>query len=84
MTWPATSTRPVAVASNLKEKPVKKDMVVIREIGLSAEVRSVRQIDLRIKEAERLGFKQCVIPKNNLSRGLSGGGIDRGKYQRGL
>ena len=54
-----------AVASNLKEKPVKKDMVVIGEIGLSAEVRSVRQIDLRIKEAERLGFKQCVIPKNN-------------------
>ncbi len=54
-----------AVASNLKEKPVKKDTVVIGEIGLSAEVRSVRQIDLRIKEAERLGFKQCVIPKNN-------------------
>lgn len=54
-----------AVASNLKEKPVKKDTVVIGEIGLSAEVRSVHQIDLRIKEAQRLGFKQCVIPKNN-------------------
>lgn len=54
-----------AVASNLKEKPVKKDTVVIGEIGLSAEVRSVYQIDLRIKEAQRLGFKQCVIPKNN-------------------
>jgi len=54
-----------AVASNLKEKPAKKDTVVIGEIGLSAEVRSVHQITLRIQEAQRLGFKQCIIPKNN-------------------
>ncbi len=59
-----------AVASNLKEKPAKKDTVVIGEIGLSAEVRSVHQITLRIKEAERLGFKQCIIPKNNFEPGI--------------
>ena len=59
-----------AVASNLKEKPAKKDTVVIGEIGLSAEVRSVYQISLRIKEAERLGFKQCIIPKNNFEPGI--------------
>lgn len=62
-----------AVASNLKEKPAKKDTVVIGEIGLSAEVRSVHQISLRIKEAQRLGFKQCIIPKNNLEPGMKSG-----------
>ena len=59
-----------AVASNLKEKPAKKDTVVIGEIGLSAEVRSVHQITLRIQEAQRLGFKQCIIPKNNFEPGI--------------
>ncbi len=62
-----------AVASNLKEKPANKDTVVIGEIGLSAEVRSVHQISLRIKEAQRLGFKQCIIPKNNLEPGMNPG-----------
>ena len=62
-----------AVASNLKEKPANKDTVVIGEIGLSAEVRSVHQIALRIKEAQRLGFKQCIIPKNNLEPGIKAG-----------
>lgn len=58
----------LAVASSFKEKVAKKDMVVIGEVGLASEIRSVNQISLRIKEAERLGFKQCVIPKNNLDR----------------
>lgn len=58
----------LAVVSSFKEKIAKKDTVIIGEIGLASEIRSVSQISLRIKEAARLGFKQCVIPRNNLDK----------------
>ncbi len=56
----------IAVASALLDKVVPFDTVVIGEVGLSSEVRSVSQVLLRINEAERLGFKRCIMPKNNL------------------
>src|SRR6185436_11306767 len=56
----------VAVASALLDKVVPFDTVVFGEVGLSSEVRSVSQVILRINEAERLGFKRCIMPKNNL------------------
>jgi DNA repair protein RadA/Sms len=56
----------MAIASALLDKPIPPDMVVVGEVGLSSEVRSVSQIAQRISEAEKLGFKKCVIPKNNL------------------
>ncbi|MBF0484472.1 MAG: DNA repair protein RadA [Candidatus Omnitrophica bacterium] len=59
----------VSVASALLDKPVPYDTVFIGEVGLAAEVRSVSQISSRIKEAEKLGFKRCVLPKNNLKAG---------------
>ena len=40
-------------------------MVFIGEIGLSGEVRSVNMIEKRIKEAEKLGYKTCIIPESN-------------------
>lgn len=57
----------MAVASGLLDKPVPYDTVVLGEVGLSAEVRSVGQILVRINEAEKLGFKNCIIPKNNFN-----------------
>ncbi len=60
----------MAVASALLDKPVAFDTVVLGEVGLSAETRSVSQLAIRLNEAQRLGFKKCIIPKNNLkSRG---------------
>jgi DNA repair protein RadA/Sms len=56
----------IAVASALLDKVVPFDTVLIGEVGLSSEVRSVSQVVLRINEAERLGFKRCIMPKNNL------------------
>jgi DNA repair protein RadA/Sms len=56
----------VTVASSFKEKVVPSDTLVIGEIGLGGEVRSVNQIELRLKEAQRLGFKKAVIPKDNI------------------
>ena len=58
----------IAVASALLDKIVPFDMVFLGEVGLSAEVRSVSQLAVRLKEAEKLGFKRCVIPKNNMNK----------------
>jgi DNA repair protein RadA/Sms len=60
----------VALASSLKEAPAERESVVIGEVGLGGEVRSVSQIERRIKEAEKLGFKRCIIPHGNL-KGLN-------------
>jgi len=43
-----------------------RDRVALGEVGLSGEVRSISQVPLRIREAEKLGFKRCLIPKENL------------------
>ena len=56
----------VAIASSLKEVPVEQEDVILGEVGLSAEVRAISQPEARIKEAQRLGFKCCIIAKNNL------------------
>lgn len=55
----------VAVASAFREQLVIADTVVLGEIGLAGEIRSISQIALRVNEAEKLGFKHCIIPRNN-------------------
>ena len=55
----------LAVASSYKNVPIPKDLVAIGEVGLTGEVRAVNMIEKRIKEAEKLGFKRCIIPENN-------------------
>lgn len=56
----------MTIASSFKEKVIPSDTVVIGEVGLGGEVRSVSQIEIRLKEAQRLGFKKALIPKNNV------------------
>ena len=56
-----------AVASALLDKIVAYDTVVVGEVGLSSEVRSVSQVAIRINEAEKLGFKKCILPAKNLN-----------------
>lgn len=56
----------VAIASALQDKVLPSDLVVLGEVGLASEVRSISQLSLRINEAQKLGFKRCLIPKNNL------------------
>ena len=53
----------VAIISAASGDPVPKDTVIMGEIGLAGEVRHVPQPDLRLKEAEKLGFKSAFIPK---------------------
>ncbi len=54
-----------AIASSFSEKYAKNDTVVIGEVGLGGEVRSVNHIEKRIQEAAKLGFKRVLIPSNN-------------------
>lgn len=58
----------VAVASSFLNRSVRSKTVVFGEVGLSGEVRAVSQVDVRLREAERLGFKAAVLPKNNFQR----------------
>ena len=55
----------MTIASSFKEKAISPDTVFVGEVGLGGEVRSVNQIEIRLKEAQRLGFKKAVIPKDN-------------------
>lgn len=52
-----------AIASANKGRPVPPDTVIIGEVGLSGEVRSVSQLGQRLNEAAKLGFARCILPK---------------------
>ena len=52
----------VAIVSSFKNKPVNNDTIFIGEVGLGGEIRSAGQINTRINEAVRLGFKRCLLP----------------------
>ncbi len=55
-----------AVASSLKNQAANHNFVVLGEVGLGGEIRSVGHIEKRILEAEKLGFDTVVLPKNNM------------------
>jgi DNA repair protein RadA/Sms len=59
----------VAIASSLTDKVIDNQTIIIGEVGLGGEIRSVGHIEKRIQEAEKLGFKTVVIPSGN-SKGL--------------
>lgn len=60
---------PVALAliSGLKDAVIPSDTIAFGEIGLTGEIRSVSNADLRIGEAARMGFKRVLVPHHNLS-----------------
>jgi DNA repair protein RadA/Sms len=54
-----------SLASSFLDRPVAADTVVFGEVGLVGEVRGISQMDIRIREAARMGFKRCIMPKTN-------------------
>jgi len=52
----------VAVASSYRDHPVAADLAVVGEVGLSGELRSVGQLERRLREAAKLGFNRCLVP----------------------
>ena len=65
-----------ALASSMLEKPVPPDTVVCGEVGLAGEIRAVAHIDLRIRESQRLGFSQFILPKTNFDRCGAGSSLE--------
>lgn len=53
----------VALASSVRDVPVAADLAVVGEIGLSGEVRSIGQLEARLSEAARLGFRKVIVPR---------------------
>jgi len=73
-----------AMISSFTDRPVARRMTIFGEIGLAGEIRGVNQPELRLKEAQKLGFTKCILPKSNLA-GLAPGvemelvGVDKVK-----
>jgi DNA repair protein RadA/Sms len=53
----------VAIASSVRDRPVGADLAFVGEVGLSGELRAVGQLEARLKEAAKLGFRRCIVPK---------------------
>jgi DNA repair protein RadA/Sms len=58
----------VAIASSVRDHPVRADAVLIGEVGLNGELRAVGQMTARLREASKLGFKAAIVPRR-LRRG---------------
>jgi DNA repair protein RadA/Sms len=62
----------LSIASSFRDKTTNAELVAIGELGLSGELRNVSQIDRRIAEAEKLGFKHCLIPAQSQAKNTKG------------
>ena len=65
-----------AVASSNRDNIVSENTVLIGEVGLTGEVRSVSRIDQRLQEAAALGFTHAVIPKGNMKNSKKPKGLN--------
>lgn len=63
-----------AVLSSNVDTPIEAGWCMAGEVGLSGEVRPVNRIEQRVAEAEKLGFKQMIIPRHNIQ------GLNREKF----
>ncbi|ADQ40047.1 DNA repair protein RadA [Caldicellulosiruptor acetigenus I77R1B] len=64
-----------AIASSYKGIPIG-DTVLIGEVGLTGEIRAVSNIEKRLNEAKKLGFKRAIIPKRNMESIQNDGTIE--------
>ncbi len=56
----------LALISSLKDSVINSSTIVFGEIGLAGEIRTVNNCEQRIRECQRLGFKKCIVPRQNL------------------
>jgi DNA repair protein RadA/Sms len=65
-----------SIASSLRDVPTDSTAVAVGEIGLGGEIRTVGQIEKRVQEAAKLGFKRIILPQNNMKSLKANGEID--------
>lgn len=56
----------LSLISSLKDVAIDSSTIVFGEIGLAGEIRTVNNCEKRVRECERLGFKRCIVPRQNL------------------
>ena len=52
----------------MNNKPLGDDLIIIGEIGLAGEIRGVTNVMQRVREADKMGFKTCIIPRSNYDK----------------
>jgi DNA repair protein RadA/Sms len=57
-----------AVASSVRNRPIKQGTALFGEVGLAGEVRGTTQGPLRVREAAQMGFTRCVLPPGSCSK----------------
>ncbi len=60
----------LAIASSIGDRPIFADLAAVGEIGLSGELRAVSQLETRLKEAQKLGFRRCLVPRTSIRRDI--------------
>ena len=58
----------LAVVSSMLDKAIAQDMLAIGEVGLGGEIRGVNNLEVRIREAARIGFKRVIVPNHSMSQ----------------
>jgi len=58
----------LALASAYKDKPLRSDVAVFGEVGLTGELRQVSQVNQRLAEIARMGFAACIMPAKSKSK----------------
>ena len=58
----------LAVASSYRDAVIAEDLVAVGEVGLTGEIRSVSNMNQRLGEIARLGFKRCIIPRGGAEK----------------
>ena len=57
-----------SIASSFLDKPVANHTIVMGEVGLTGEVRAIGNMEIRLTEAHKMGFRRCLAPAGNLKR----------------
>lgn len=58
----------IAVVASFRDRLVDPNLVIIGEVGLGGQVRLVSQMEMRLKEAAKLGFQQAIVPKGTVCK----------------
>jgi DNA repair protein RadA/Sms len=58
-----------AIVSSLRNRPIPARTCVVGEVGLSGEVRAVRRVAERVREAEKMGYERILVPAGGKLKG---------------
>ena len=66
----------LALASSYMDAPVRGEVAVFGEVGLTGELRQISQVDSRLSEISRLGFSACLLPQSVKGRAQTHKGLE--------